>query len=116
MQPMLGVTIRHPGIAVQWHTPFSLGNCRFFSRQRLDSRNFSANLSPEEALVKVNWTSTTVPLWEKDCIEFWRARSPFELRDVTSEEHERFAVQFAAEHGLDLVREGTTFRFTRKEE
>ena len=59
-----------------------------------------------------NWTSTTVPLWETDCLQFWRAGQPFELRDVRLDEHFRFVAQFSAAHELEVTREGdrVTFR------
>ena len=58
-----------------------------------------------------NWTSTTVPLWETDCVEFWRAGLPFELRDVTEEAHYLFVARFSAAHDLVVSREGTTVVF-----
>jgi hypothetical protein len=62
-----------------------------------------------------NWTSTKVPLWENDCMQFWRAGLPFELRDVSEEEHYLFVVQFAAAHDLAVFREGTTVTFRPRE-
>ena len=61
-----------------------------------------------------NWTSTKVPLWETDCMQFWRAGLPFELRDVTEEGHYMFVAQFAAAHDLAVMREGTTVVFRPK--
>ena len=58
-----------------------------------------------------NWTSTTVPLWETDCMQFWRAGLPFELRDVTEEAHYLFVARFSAAHDLVVSREGTTVVF-----
>jgi hypothetical protein len=58
-----------------------------------------------------NWTSTQVPLWETDCIQFWRAGQPFQLRDVSTEEHYLFVARFAGAHDLDVSRDGTTVTF-----
>ena len=61
-----------------------------------------------------NWTSTKVPLWETDCIQFWRAGQPFELRDVTTEEHCMFVARFASAHDLEVVRKDCAVVFTPK--
>ena len=61
-----------------------------------------------------NWTSTKVPLWEADCLQFWRAGLPFELRDVTEEEHYLFVARFSAAHDLVVSREDTTVVFSPK--
>jgi hypothetical protein len=58
-----------------------------------------------------NWTSTKVPLWETDCIQFWRAGHPFELRDVSAEDHYRFVTTFARAHDLEVRHEGSTITF-----
>lgn len=58
-----------------------------------------------------NWTSTTVPLWETDCLQFWRAGLPFQLRDVTSEDHFLFVARFAKAHNLDIRQDGSTVTF-----
>lgn len=58
-----------------------------------------------------NWTSTKVPLWETDCLQFWRAGLPFQLRDVSTAEHDRFVRQFAAAHDLEVTRDGSTVLF-----
>jgi hypothetical protein len=58
-----------------------------------------------------NWTSTKVPLWETDCLQFWRAGQPFELRDVSTEEHFLFVARFAKAHELEVRRDGTTVIF-----
>ena len=62
-----------------------------------------------------NWTSTKVPLWEADCVQFWRAGLPFELRDVTEDEHYIFVAQFSAAHDLAVTRDGTTVVFRPRE-
>lgn len=59
-----------------------------------------------------NWTSTKVPLWETDCIQFWRAGQPFELRDISTEDHYLFVARFSAAHHLDVSRAGGTVTFT----
>jgi len=59
-----------------------------------------------------NWTSTKVPLWEADCLQFWRAGLPFEVRDVTEEAHYLFVARFSAAHDLVVSREGTSVVFS----
>ena len=58
-----------------------------------------------------NWTSTTVPLWETDCLQFWRAGQPFQLRDVSTEEHSRFIARFSRDNDLEVQRQGSTVTF-----
>lgn len=55
-----------------------------------------------------NWTSTKVPMWEGDLIEFWRAGPPFEVREVSTPEHEDVIVRFARSHNLKAQKSGTT--------
>jgi len=55
-----------------------------------------------------------VPLWQIDCEEFRKVGRPFELRDVTTPEHEKFVEVFSVRHGLATEREGTTVRFLQK--
>lgn len=50
-------------------------------------------------------------MWETDCTQFWRTGLPFELRNVTTPEHEAFVQRFADEHQLLAEREGTTVQF-----
>lgn len=59
----------------------------------------------------VNWTSTKVPLWETDCLQFWRAGQPFELRDVSTQDHISFVSQFANAHELEVERDGESIVF-----
>jgi hypothetical protein len=59
-----------------------------------------------------NWTSTKVPLWETDCVQFWRAGQPFELRDVSTEDHHMFVARFANMHNLDVSRDGDRVVFS----
>lgn len=63
------------------------------------------------AFRRMNWTSTTAPLWQIDCDNFRRALRPFELRDVTTPEHERFVEVFRERYGLKTSCAGTTIRF-----
>jgi hypothetical protein len=58
-----------------------------------------------------NWTSTKVPLWETDCLQFWRTGQSFELRDVSAEEHFLFIARFSKAHELAVRREGNTVVF-----
>lgn len=60
----------------------------------------------------LNWTSTKVPLWQVDCEAFRRVGRPFELRDVTTQEHETFVNTFSARFNLNVKRKGTTVTFT----
>jgi len=52
-------------------------------------------------------------MWQTDCDNFRRAGSPFELRDITTEEHRRFAQLFAQDHGLRMTERGTSVLFER---
>jgi hypothetical protein len=63
----------------------------------------------------MNWTSTQVPMWQIDCVEFHKVGLPFELRDINSEEHETFAKLFALRNNLHLQREGKNIRFISKQ-
>ena len=59
----------------------------------------------------MNWTSTKVPLWQIDCEEFRKVGRPFELRDVTTPEHEKFIEALSIRHGLRTEGQGATVRF-----
>ena len=59
----------------------------------------------------VNWTSATVPMWQIDCQNFWRAGLPFEIRDICKDEDIRFIETFATSHNLSYKRQGTTVLF-----
>ena len=50
----------------------------------------------------VNWTTTTVPLWQVDCENFRKTGQSFELRDVSTEEHSLFIEAFAARYDLQV--------------
>lgn len=50
-------------------------------------------------------------MWESDLVQFWRARRPFHVRDVTTDDHRRVIEEFAADHGLKVSREGATVLF-----
>lgn len=60
----------------------------------------------------MNWTSTQVPMWQLDCQNFWRAGSPFEVRNVVTNEDKHFIEVFARSHNLSFTREGDTVRFS----
>jgi hypothetical protein len=65
---------------------------------------------------RVNWTTTTVPLWQVDCENYRRTGKPFEIRDVSTHEHREFIEQFAARYDL-RVKHGdgvVVFEGTRK--
>ena len=59
----------------------------------------------------VNWTSATVPMWQIDCQNFWRAGLPFEVRDISTDEEIRFVETFATSHHLTYKRQGSTVLF-----
>jgi hypothetical protein len=65
-----------------------------------------------EHIFTVNWTSTQVPLWQIDCDEFRKVGRPFELRDVTTPEHENFCAVFSIRVGWKFKKEGTTVLFS----
>ena len=54
-------------------------------------------------------------MWETDCMQFWRAGLPFELRDVVDDAHYMFVARFAAAHDLNVSREGASVIFRPKE-
>jgi hypothetical protein len=54
----------------------------------------------------LNWTTTKIPLWQIDCESYRKAGQPFELREVTTPEHEQFVQVFAARYDLQITREG----------
>jgi hypothetical protein len=56
-----------------------------------------------------NWTSTKVPMWQEDIMNFWRAGSPFEIREVSTEDEKEIITTFARQHDLDLIERGKTF-------
>jgi hypothetical protein len=58
-----------------------------------------------------HWTTTAASLWQIDCENFRKANCPFELLEVTSEEHRRFVEAFAARYGLRCRYEGTNVVF-----
>ena len=59
----------------------------------------------------VNWTSATVPMWQLDCQNFWRAGLPFEVRDLCKDEDIQFIETFATSHNLTYRRQGNTVLF-----
>jgi hypothetical protein len=61
----------------------------------------------------MNWTSTTVPLWQIDCENFRKVGKPFEPRDVTTEEHKRFVAAFGSKFRLKVAQKETTVVFDR---
>ena len=50
-------------------------------------------------------------MWEMDCVQFWRTGLPFELRNVTTQEHEAFVERFASAHQLTVEQSGSTVLF-----
>jgi hypothetical protein len=64
----------------------------------------------------MNWTSTKAPLWKVDCVYFHKVARPFEVRDVSTPEQQRFLGLFAAERGLDLIWKGNAARLNLKQE
>lgn len=61
-----------------------------------------------------NWTSTKVPMWQEDMVNFWRAGSAFEIREVSSEEERSLITRFAQQHDLDLIERGKTLILSPK--
>jgi len=53
-------------------------------------------------LSSVNWTTTTVPLWQVDCENFRKTGQSFELRDVSTQDHRNFIEAFAARYDLHV--------------
>ena len=77
-------------------------------------RTESWNAGPEEEnrlFKKMNWTSTKVPLWQIDCDAFRKVKREFELRDVTTEEHEQFVLAFYGRYDWKPKQSGTTVTF-----
>ena len=62
----------------------------------------------------MNWTSTTVPLWQVDLENYFRVGGSFQLRDVTTEEHMTFVKLFAVRHDLEYKKSGKTVLFSHK--
>jgi hypothetical protein len=61
----------------------------------------------------MNWTTTTVPLWQGDCDNYRRTGRPFEVRDVTTPSQREFLDQFAARHDLAVSQEEQIARFEK---
>jgi len=59
----------------------------------------------------MNWTSTTVPLWQIDCEAFRKVGGAFQLRNLKTDEHRMFVKRFCALHGLGVTMDGTTATF-----
>jgi hypothetical protein len=62
----------------------------------------------------MNWTSTTVPLWQVDLENYFRVGGAFQLKDVTTEEHMNFVKLFAVRHNLDYTLSAKTVLFSHK--
>ena len=62
-------------------------------------------------LKHVNWVSTQIPMWQIDCETYRKAGRPFELRDVSSEDHLKFVEFFCSRYALTCEKNGTTVRF-----
>jgi hypothetical protein len=61
----------------------------------------------------VNWTSTTVPMWQIDCENFRKVGSTFQLKDVTTEEHRTFVKLFCVRYDFSVTMAGTTAIFSK---
>jgi hypothetical protein len=59
----------------------------------------------------VNWTSTTVPLWQVDCENSRKTGQSFELREVTAEEHRQFISAFCARYDLRVTQQSNIVTF-----
>ena len=53
-------------------------------------------------------------MWQEDIINFWRAGSPFEIREVSTEEDKSIISKFAHQHELDLIERGKTLILSPK--
>lgn len=60
----------------------------------------------------VNWTSTTVPLWQIDCESYRKAGGSFQLRDITTQEHRAFVEAFCIRYHHLVQHAETTATFT----
>jgi len=63
----------------------------------------------------VNWTSTTVPMWQIDCENFRKVGGTFHLKDVSTEEHLMFVKLFCARYDYSVKMAGTTAIFSKDE-
>jgi hypothetical protein len=60
----------------------------------------------------MKWTSTRIRQWEIDCDSFRKVGRSFELRNVTTPEHEQFAAVFCARYEWICTKDGTTLLFS----
>jgi hypothetical protein len=51
-----------------------------------------------DGMTALNWTTTKVPMWQIDCEAYRKLKRPFELRDATTVEHEKFIFAFCARY------------------
>ena len=77
--------------------------------QALPSRNGACGRCKEGG--KVNWTSTTVPLWQIDCENYRKVGGPFQLKDVTTAEHHQFVKLFCARYDYTFTMAADTAIF-----
>lgn len=61
----------------------------------------------------MNWTSTTVPLWQIDLDNFRKVGGPFQLKDVTTDEHRAFIKVFCARYDVKVRMAGNTAIFNK---
>lgn len=62
--------------------------------------------------IQEGWTSTQIPLWEKECVILKDIGKPFMLKDVQKDEHKAFVADFAAKFDCEVKYDGTTAIFT----
>ena len=49
------------------------------------------------------WTTTAKASWKKDCDAFRRARVPFKVKGVRTDEQRHYILSFAARHHLTVA-------------
>jgi len=85
-----------------------------------DQSGVSENKLPKKSncsiLFLMNWTSTTVPMWQIDCENYRKVGGIFHLKDVTTEEHHMFIKLFCARYDYVAKMAGTTAIFSKAED
>jgi hypothetical protein len=56
-------------------------------------------------------TSARLAVWKAQCEVLLRLKEPFEVRDVTTKDHETFVYALSARHDRKFTQDGTTFYF-----
>jgi hypothetical protein len=69
---------------------------------------------PDTEHIYIDSTTTQAMMWQIDCEKFLQSGCAWELRDVTTEEHGTFVMNFAYRNHLTFTRKGTGVRFVGK--